>query len=205
MKNTRVKILEAALDLFNEYGMVNVSLRQIAKALKISQGNLNYHFKLKEDIVEALYFQLVSEMDDQMNALENAENELTSLYEISLKTMKKMYEYKFILIDFIHLMKENKNIKSHYTGLMQFRNEQFQYIFQSMVNSRLLRKEEFQNEYQRLYKRMNILGDSWINVKLTFEPNNDLKYYCDLLFETIYPYLTTKGKEAYRKISYLEF
>lgn len=204
MKKTKVRILEAALNLFNEYGMVNVSLRQIAQALNISQGNLNYHFKLKEDIVEALYYQLVSEMDDQMNALKNEEHELKSLYKISLRTMVKMYQYKFILIDFVHLMKENKNIKSHYTGLMRVRNEQFQHIFQSMVKTDLLRKEEFENEYQRLYKRMNILGDSWINVKLTFEPNNDLKYYCDLLFEIIYPYLTKKGKAAYRKISYLE-
>jgi AcrR family transcriptional regulator len=199
MKNTRVRILAAALDLFNEHGMVNVSLRQIAQALKISQGNLNYHFKLKEDIIEALYFQLVSEMDDQMKELESEGNELSSLYQISLKTMEKMYEYKFILIDFIHLMKENKNIKSHYTGLMQVRNKQFQHIFQSLIKSKLLREEEFQNEYQRLYKRMNILGDSWINVKLTLEPNKGLKYFCDLLFEIIYPYLTKKGKEAYLK------
>lgn len=204
MKNTRIKILEAALYLFNEHGMVNVSLRQIAQALNISQGNLNYHFKLKEDIIEALYFQLVAEMDDQMKALGSGENELSSLYQISLKTMEKMYQYKFVLIDFIHLMQENKNIKAHYASLMQIRNKEFQKIFRSLIESEILRPQEFQNEYQRLYERMNILGDSWINVKLTFNPNKDVKHYCDLLFEIIYPYLTKKGKEAYRNIPTLK-
>lgn len=205
MKDTRAKILEAALGLFNEYGMVNVSLRQIAQALSISQGNLNYHFKLKEEIIETLYFQLVSEMDQQMNELDSAENELSTLYQMSLKTMEKMYKYKFILIDFIHLMKENKSIKSHYTELMQRRSEEFQHMFQSLVKSKLLRPQEFENEYQRLYKRMNILGDSWINFQLTFEPNKGLKHYCNLLFEIIYPYLTKNGKEAFRNISNLKF
>ncbi|WKV13971.1 TetR/AcrR family transcriptional regulator [Marivirga harenae] len=205
MKDTRAKILEAALGLFNEYGMVNVSLRQIAQALSISQGNLNYHFKLKEEIIETLYFQLVSEMDQQMNELDSAENELSTLYQMSLKTMEKMYKYKFILIDFIHLMRENKSIKSHYTELMQRRSEEFQHMFQSLVKSKLLRPQEFENEYQRLYKRMNILGDSWINFQLTFEPNKGLKHYCNLLFEIIYPYLTKNGKEAFRNISNLKF
>lgn len=197
MKKTRVKILETSLLLFNEKGMVNVSLRQIAQELKISQGNLNYHFKLKEDIIEALYFQLVEEMNNQMKSITFSENELKSLYKSSIKTMEKMFDYRFILIDFIHLMNENSTIKTHYAGLMHVRNEQFQMIFKSLIKSNILRVAEFDNEYQRLYKRMNIIGDSWINVYATFDSSNSVNYYCDLLFEMIYPYLTEKGKREY--------
>lgn len=197
MKNTREKILDASLILFNEKGMVNVSLRQIAQELEISQGNLNYHFKLKEDIVAALYFQLVNEMDNQMKSMNVSENELESLYKSSIKTIKKMYDYRFILIDFIHLMNENSKIKTHYAGLMKVRNQQFQMIFQSLIKAKILRTAEFENEYLRLYKRMNIIGDSWINVYSTFDSSNSVNYYCDLLFEMIYPYLTDKGKRDY--------
>jgi AcrR family transcriptional regulator len=200
MKNTREKILRAALLLFNEYGLVNVSVRQIAQELNISQGNLNYHFKLKEDIIEALYFQLVAEMDSQMNTMEAAANGLESLYKSSLQTMEIMYDYKFILIDFIHLMNENIEIKSHYGGLMKIRNEQFQMIFQLLITLDILRPPEFENEYQRLYQRMNIIGDSWINIYATFDSSNNVKYYCDLLFEMIYPYLTENGKREYQNI-----
>jgi AcrR family transcriptional regulator len=200
MKNTREKILKASLQLFNEQGMVNVSLRQIAQELKISQGNLNYHFKLKEDIVKALYFQLVSEMDSKMNSMQATANGLESLYKSSLQTMKIMYDYRFILIDFIHLMNENNEIKAHYGGLMKIRNEQFQLIFQLLITIDILRPPEFENEYQRLYQRMNIIGDSWINIYATFDSSNNVKYYCDLLFEMIYPYLTENGKKEYQNI-----
>ncbi len=197
MKNIKDKILQASLLLFNEKGMVNVSLRQIAQEIKISQGNLNYHFKLKEDIIEALYFQLVEEMNRQMNAMEAADTELEALYKSSLSTMEKMYEYKFILIDFIHLMNENSKIKTHYAGLMKIRNDQFQIIFQSLIKSDLLRPAAFENEYLRLYQRMNIVGDSWINIYSTFDQGNTVSYYCNLLFEMIYPYLTDKGRKDY--------
>ncbi|MGM0581973.1 MAG: TetR/AcrR family transcriptional regulator [Bacteroidota bacterium] len=196
MKNTKEKILQSSLLLFNEKGMINVSLRQIAQKLNISQGNLNYHFKLKEDIVEALYFQLVEEMDNQMKSME-LDNQLESLYKSSIKTMEKMYDYKFILIDFIHLMKENIKIKSHYAALMKIRNEQFQSMFRSLIKADIFRPAEFEQEYDRLYQRMNIIGDSWINVYATFDEKNSVEYYGDLLFEMIYPYLTDKGKREY--------
>ena len=196
MKNTKEKILQASLLLFNEKGMVNVSLRQIAQELNISQGNLNYHFKLKEDIVEALYFQLVEEMDNQMKSMQ-LDNQLSSLYKSSIKTMEKMYDYKFNLIDFIHLLNENMKIKSHYATLMKFRNEQFQSLFRSLVEADIFRPAEFDQEYERLYQRMNIIGDSWINVYATFDEKNSVEYYGDLLFEMIYPYLTDKGKREY--------
>jgi AcrR family transcriptional regulator len=200
MKKTKEKILSASLQLFNEYGMVNVTLRQISQELEISQGNLNYHFKLKEDIVESLYFQLVQEMNNQMKEMRGFSNDLITLYKVSLQTMVKMYDYRFIMIDFIHLMNENKKIKLHYSELMKTRKEQFQSIFQILIESKKLRPAEFEGEYERLYQRMNIIGDSWINVFLTFDHSKSVSYYCNLLFEMIYPYLTKEGKEDYHKI-----
>lgn len=53
--NTKQKILQQALQLFNENGLSNVSLREISEAMDISVGNLQYHFKKREDIVEGLF------------------------------------------------------------------------------------------------------------------------------------------------------
>ena len=53
-RETRKEILEMSRMLFNERGFNDVSIRDIATALGISNGNLTYHFKRKEEIVEAL-------------------------------------------------------------------------------------------------------------------------------------------------------
>jgi AcrR family transcriptional regulator len=48
----RQKILETARKLFGEKGYNEVSMRNISDSLGISVGNLTYHFKKKEDLVE---------------------------------------------------------------------------------------------------------------------------------------------------------
>ena len=53
--DTRDRILDAALALFNADGSHAVSTRHIAARLEISPGNLYYHFANKEEIVLCLY------------------------------------------------------------------------------------------------------------------------------------------------------
>ena len=53
-KNTKLEILRVAKELFNERGYNDVSTQNIADAMGISKGNLNYHFNKKEDIIEAV-------------------------------------------------------------------------------------------------------------------------------------------------------
>lgn len=53
-KEIKQEILSTAKTLFNEYGYNQVSMRTIADRLGISVGNLTYHYKKKEDLVEAV-------------------------------------------------------------------------------------------------------------------------------------------------------
>ena len=52
---TRDRILECALQLFNQQGEPNVSTLEIANELGISPGNLYYHFHGKEPLIHGLF------------------------------------------------------------------------------------------------------------------------------------------------------
>ncbi|MEG0377454.1 MAG: TetR/AcrR family transcriptional regulator [Eubacterium sp.] len=53
-KDIKQDILTAAKRLFNAHGYNQVSMRNIADSLGISVGNLTYHYKKKEELVEAV-------------------------------------------------------------------------------------------------------------------------------------------------------
>tara|TARA_B100000809_G_scaffold255560_1_gene294286 strand:+ start:357 stop:983 length:627 start_codon:yes stop_codon:yes gene_type:complete len=205
MNKTKQIILETALLLFNSDGLSVVTLRTIANKIKISQGNLNYHFKKREDIIESLYFQLVENIDESMKGLkvQDSKNDLKTLSDILHTMMTNFYEYRFFLLDFVQIMRGNKKIKKHYAKLSVHREEQFSLLFKLLVKNNLMRKEILQDEYNYLYKRFSILGNFWIseaeiqNSKLS---KKMISTYSVILLQAIYPYLTLEGQIEYNFI-----
>lgn len=61
--DTRTRIQDVALRLFNEHGYEATSLREIADEIGVTKAALYYHFKTKEEIVTSL-------IDDRVSTLE---------------------------------------------------------------------------------------------------------------------------------------
>jgi AcrR family transcriptional regulator len=70
--DTRERILDVALELFNEQGYDRTSLREIADHLGVTKAALYYHFERKEDILLELHLRLHAlgrDTLDQLDAL----------------------------------------------------------------------------------------------------------------------------------------
>src|SRR6478736_8306146 len=81
-RQTRQRILDASLALFNAQGEPNVTTNHIADELEISPGNLYYHFRNKDDIIEQLFQRYEERMD---TALVSPEGRLRDLEDIWLQ------------------------------------------------------------------------------------------------------------------------
>jgi AcrR family transcriptional regulator len=74
--DTRERILEVALKLFNEQGYEKTSLREIAERLDVTKAALYYHFERKEDILLELHQRLQAvggDLVDQLARLDDQE------------------------------------------------------------------------------------------------------------------------------------
>ncbi len=102
---TRDRILEVGLRLFNQEGLAKVSTNRIATELEISPGNLYYHFKSKEQLVEWLFRRLESEIAPftESSAMLGALDDLWLTLHLAFETMEK---YRFVYADIDYLTRE---------------------------------------------------------------------------------------------------
>lgn len=201
MNETKHKILIKSLKLFNTTGISNVSLRNIADEVGISVGNLQYHFKKREDIIEALYFQLVRKIDNVF--VISTDDLLKSFLNISIEIYKILYEYNFFLLDFVAITRRNQKIKSHYSELSKRREIESLKVIDVLIKNGLFREELLKNEYRCLFKRIEVISNFWFSsilIQADVLSKESIQEYSILISQSIYPYLTDEAKNQYVNI-----
>lgn len=194
---TREKILHTALNLFNEFGVPNITLRRIAAEMNISQGNLNYYFKHREDIIEALYFQLLETFNAEKSRLDNEKMDFHFVLNSTRAGMEALYQYRFLMIDFNQNMRENPKLHEHFKQLEEIRKQTYLHSFNLAIDANIMRAPAYKGEYEGLNERIRVFSDFWIaSAEVYNEPKETtVDKYHQLLVEMFFPYFT---KDAQR-------
>jgi len=66
--DTRSRILDVALELFTEHGFEGTTLQQIADRLGFTKAALYYHFRSKDDLLDALVTPVIAGLDEVLDA-----------------------------------------------------------------------------------------------------------------------------------------
>jgi AcrR family transcriptional regulator len=203
-RTTKQRILDTALQLFNTKGISNITVRHIAAEMGISHGNLCYHYATREDIIYALYQQLVDAFNGKMAELEGKELTFSDTLESSKFAVNIFYKYRFLMLDFISIVRADERIKSHYKDLMQLRKLQFRLLFDKAVTNGFMRAEFYPEEFDTLGVLFAIVGDSWIahsEIHFVGTEEEKLKFYGGIIFSVFSPYLTPAGWAEMKKSS----
>ena len=204
MKNTKEKIQEAARKLFNHHGYAQVTIRMIAKAAGMSSGNLNYHFRKREDVLEALYFEMVEVFDRRVAALPQTEFSFSQILKDIRESMERMVAYRFFWAGLHYLLKSNETIRSHFTKAYEQRKAGYLFLFSELQRQALMRPPDFEGEYSFLAERMLAYSDTWVYASQLGEKGGQSAFHLDehavALLMFLYPQLTEKGKEEVRGV-----
>lgn len=96
-KLTRDRIVDAADRLFYEQGFEHTSFSQIAEAVGISRGNFYYHFKTKDDILDAVIHHRLARtnamLDDWEIKGETPSDRIRSFINILIMNQAKIKRY----------------------------------------------------------------------------------------------------------------
>ena len=202
---TRDKILAEALEQFNARGVNAVTIRSLAGSLGISPGNLTYHFKNTDVIVQELYLELVGQINRRLVELQEQTLTFEVLYDQVRHTMGLFYHYRFIMLDFAHIARRVPYVGQHFRNLVVQRQQEFRYFYRLLIEAGIFKPEPTPGQYDRLIYLSIIFGNSWLSdAAIHFGPKADpdamLDFYTDLQLSQLVPYLTPEGLAAYQAV-----
>lgn len=114
--NTKDKIIKSATKLFNKHGFGPISLFEISQDLDMSRGNVAYHFKDKDALLQTIIKEMWEKIEReklrsrQLPSFENLHHTVQLIY-------KFQKEYAFIFLD--HLVLTHPVVRNQFREMTQ--------------------------------------------------------------------------------------
>jgi AcrR family transcriptional regulator len=193
---TKEKILSTSLQLFNKEGLADTSIRDIAAELGISDGNLRYHFRTKDALVEALFDQLADGIGNEI--MDGSKQELTIklMRKLLAHLMNNFYAYRFLLQDLNAILNTYPVIKKKFNKITEERLIILEQMILGYVHLGYLNQEPYKGHYKQLIENLLILSHFWINGSQLFykgAKKDMVDHYTETIFSIMYPYFTEKA------------
>ena len=116
--NNRQTILGAALTLFNESGYAAVSTNHIAAAAGVSPGNLYYHFRNKDDIVNSIFVQFEDKIERMLAVPADRHPNIEDVWLYLHLMFELTWRYRFFYRDLNDLLSRNRMLELHFKQIM---------------------------------------------------------------------------------------
>jgi AcrR family transcriptional regulator len=193
---TKQRIIEAAISLFNTNGIANVRLTQISDEVGISVGNLAYHYKNKEAIVEAVYAQLIEEFAEVLSeyltdsSLLDFDKQISSYYSF-------FKHNRFYLFNIFEIERSYPTIHSRWQRYISKMIVQLRKRLDYLVDSGSLEKEKADGDFDLFAQLIWITITFWIPQQVIRGKTHRHEMYRKAVWALIVPQLTSKGKEEY--------
>lgn len=160
-RDTRQRILDTSLAMFNEQGEPNVTTNHIADELEISPGNLYYHFRNKDDIIEQLFQRYEERMD---TALIAPEGRLPGLEDIWLQlhlVFECIWDYRFLYRDLVDILSRNRRLRMRFARILKRAADNATAVMRGLVQAGVMRASAA--EVEATANNILVLATFWLN------------------------------------------
>ena len=160
-KQTRQRILDTSLAMFNTQGEPNVTTNHIADELEISPGNLYYHFRNKDDIIEQLFARYEERMD---NALAAPSGRLPGLEDIWLQlhlVFECIWDYRFLYRDLVEILSRNRRMRMRFARILRRADERAHLVMRGLSQAGIMRASA--DELNAAATNVLVLSTFWLN------------------------------------------
>lgn len=160
-RQTRQRILDASLAMFNSQGEPNVTTNHIADELEISPGNLYYHFRNKDDIIEQLFAVYEQRMDAALSA---PSGRLPGLEDVWLQlhlVFECIWDYRFLYRDLVDILSRNRRLRLRFARILKRADEQAHQVMRGLVQAGIMRASA--DEVDAASTNILVIATFWMN------------------------------------------
>ena len=161
-RDTQTRIVDAALELFNEHGTAAVSTNRIAEHCGISKGNLHYHFHNKQEIIRFLFQRAVDEMDagwyrDHLAAT------LEHMAAMFVRQLQLIRDYRFFYREMADLLRRDRVLRRRFAHNRERRLAEIEKFFGALAARGLMRLPADPRRLRSIVDITWIISENWLN------------------------------------------
>jgi AcrR family transcriptional regulator len=195
---TRDRILDVSLSLFNEEGEAAQTAVDIANALDMSPGNLYYHFKGKEPIIEALFDRFEEEMQIILGGSPGAVTSIEDNWVFVYIVLEEIYDFRFFYRNIGDMMERYPAMASRFRRILAMKRKAINEVLGSLEKRDLVHVDKRLRDH--LVKQMVATLTFWLSHDLLEgEQRDGPRLIHDTVLQfmlLVVPYMGEAGYEA---------
>ena len=160
-RETQKLIIDTSIALFNDSNSKAVSTNRIADACRLSRGNLHYHFRTKEEIIQTIF----QRIDDEMNEdwYEDHKHPTMAYMQFMFeRQIRLIWKYRFFFRELNSLLQNDARLKVLFLNNRQRRIVEVNLFFQRLIEEGLLLEPEPPVSLNALLKIAWLITDQWL-------------------------------------------
>ena len=148
-KDTKEKILEAALEMFSQNGYAGTNIRELSASLGLVKSGIYKHFESKEAIWNALLDQMIAYYAERFGSAEHlppVPDSPEALVEMTMRMVNfTVHDERIIMTRKVLTLEQFRDVRARKLATKHFLTglaEMFTYVFTGMMDKGLLRKDD---------------------------------------------------------------
>jgi AcrR family transcriptional regulator len=207
-RRTRERILDLSLRLFNEFGEPNITTTVIAEELNISPGNLYYHFRNKDDIVNSIFQQFEVEINKKLAFPEGRKANIQDIWTYLHLTFELVWRYRFFYRDLNDLLSRNRKLELNFKQILDHKIKVAHELCLGLRADGNLEASDV--DIDALATNMVVVATYWLSYEYVRNPrkytelqtmSDSLAKGCYQVIVLISPYLRGETAEVFQKLS----
>lgn len=197
---TKQKIIDAAIKCFNQEGMANIRLQHIADEAFVSVGNMTYHYRNKEAIVQAVWEQLVQKQRDLL-----AEFRILPLFEdierLLASTFELQQQYQFFYIDTLEIMRAYPEIVAAHQQHIAWQVLQMEAAIRFNQSRGAFIPGQWEGQENQLANQFWMIADLWrYRQSVLMSATEDYAVFRSVLWALFRPIFTDMGLREFEQL-----